>query len=107
MPGLQGSFLILRGPVRGSRGPILGPRGSHESEAGGKLSVFILGKGPARPGGPSMANFTPVTRALAAPLIPELEYFLRDLSHASFHRYAPFVDKKCSSIFSPRIMRVG
>ena len=91
MPGLQGSLLVLMGPVRGSRGPILGPRGSHESEAGGKLLVFILRKGPARPGGNFLANFTPVTRALVAPLIPELEYFLRDLSHAFFHRYAPFV----------------
>ena len=40
-----------------------------------------------------MADFISVTRALAALLIPELEYLLHDLSHASFHRYAPFVDR--------------
>ena len=93
MPGLQGSLVVLRGPIRGSRGSILGPSGSHESEAGRKLLVFILGKRPARPGGPSKANFTPVTRALVALLIPELQYFLRNLSHASFHRYMQFVGR--------------
>ena len=46
-----------------------------------------------------MANFIPVTRSLAATLIPELEYFLRDLSHAFFHRYALYVGKMFIHLF--------
>ena len=50
-------------------GPNLRPRGALESnKVGEKRLVFIFGKGPTRPGGSSMAYFTPITRSLAAPL---------------------------------------
>ena len=68
MSGLQGLILSLRGPILGSRGPDLGPRGPLESKVGEKRLVFLFWSRPTRPGGPSMANFTPVTRALAVPL---------------------------------------
>ena len=56
-----------QGPILGSRGPNIVPEGPLESKVGEKL-VFIFGRETTRPGGPSMANFTPVTRARTAPL---------------------------------------
>ena len=41
--------------------------GSFESKWGGGAPGFVHGRGSTRPD-PSMANFTPVARALAAPL---------------------------------------
>ena len=59
-PDLQGPILGLRGPIPGSRGPIhQGLRESFENRAEGKRLVFIFRTGPARPGGPFMAHFTP------------------------------------------------
>ena len=42
--------------------------GPLESKVGEKQLVFFFGRGPTRPRGPSMANFSPVTISLAAPL---------------------------------------
>ena len=59
-----------QGPILGSRGPDLGLRRVPQKKSGRKTTSFRFWEGaqPTRPGGPSMANFTPVTRALAAPL---------------------------------------
>ena len=66
MSGLQGPNLSVRKPILGSRGPNLDPRGAPRSKVDEKL-VFIFRGGPLYQGAP-MANFTPVTRALAVPL---------------------------------------
>ena len=68
MSGPRGLILSFRGPILRSRGPNLGPKGPLENEVGEKWLVYIFGRWPTRPGGPFVANFTPVTRALAAPL---------------------------------------
>ena len=40
----------LRGPIPGSREPNLGSRGPLKTKVGGKLMVFISGRGPTPPG---------------------------------------------------------
>ena len=71
MPGpLQVPILGLRGPI-----PSLGevPRRVLRKQSGRKRLVFIFGRGAPSTSavGPSMAHFTPLARALAAPLTPD------------------------------------
>ena len=65
-------YPTLQGSILGSRGNSRLKRANHrpESTVGEKRLIFIVffWGGHIRPGGPSMTNFTPVTRALAAPL---------------------------------------
>ena len=68
MLGLPGSILGLRGPSQAQEGPCEARVGPFENKVDEKMNSFHFWEGPIRPGGPSMANFTPVTRALAAPL---------------------------------------
>ena len=57
--------------ILSSRRPNLGQRRTLESKVGEKrIDSISLKGGPSDQGGPSMAKFTPVTRALAAPLLP-------------------------------------
>ena len=67
MSDLQGSILSLTGSILGLRGPNLGPRGTLESKVREKDSCHIW-EGPTRPWDTSMANFTHLTGAVAAPL---------------------------------------
>ena len=65
-----------QGPNLGSRGPNLGPRGPSKVEWTKYDRFSFFGEGPTRPRGSPMANFIPVTGALAAPLsiaLPELQ----------------------------------
>ena len=57
----------LTGPIPGAKGPIMGPRGGPLDSKVRKTTSFFW-EGPTQPEGPSMANLTPVTRALAARL---------------------------------------
>ena len=59
MPGLQGSIIVIRGPIPGSRGPMQGPYGPFKNKVDEKRLVSIFGEGAIRPEGPSMANFPP------------------------------------------------
>ena len=68
MLGLQEYILSLGGSILGSRGPVQARESPLESEVGEKRLPFIFERGPSQPGGPLVANFIPVTRALAAPL---------------------------------------
>ena len=65
---LQGTIFGLRGPFQAQEGPSWDQKGQFTSKVGKKLLVFIFGRGHSPPVGPSMANFTPITRALATPL---------------------------------------
>ena len=58
-----------QGPILGSTGPTLAREGPLESKVGEKRLIFTFGGDPLDQGGPSTANFTPVTRALAALLV--------------------------------------
>ena len=64
----QGAHFRLNSAQTSSERPL-------KSKVGEKRLVFIFGMGPTRPGGPSMAKFTPVIRAVAAPW-PRLKYIL-------------------------------
>ena len=86
MAGLQWPILGLRGPISGSRGPIQGP-GPSKVSGGGGAPGFVYGRGSTRPD-PSMANFTPVARALAAPLFTRAKIKYHRLIVTSFQSLA-------------------
>ena len=78
MPSLQGSRLGITGPIPGHRGPLQGPSKVQERpfeyKVDRKRLVFIFRKGPIDYRGLSVSNFTPIARALAAPLIDQMNF---------------------------------